>query len=136
MKEGLRHQQTSCSLLYIGNASRGHCLQTALQPRGWQVYLPTATLEALGMHVFYHPGCVVLDTVSGATLATEVGAHLSSIQASAVLVVTDETQQERWQCSAGATVCVLPHTASTHDVVAAVLDMVERSLTERLPAQI
>jgi hypothetical protein len=128
MKEPLRHTPAQRSLLYIGNDARGHCLHTALQPRGWQVYLPTAILEALGMYVFYYPDCVVLDAFSEAPLATEVGVHLSSIQAAPVLVITDEARQELWQCAVASTVCVLPHTASTHDVVAAIVDGLEHSL--------
>lgn len=113
------------TILYVGERAHGRLLRAAAQARGWHVYLPTETLEALGMYIFYYPDLVVLDAFSGATLAAEVGAHLCSIQADSLLVVTDNTQQELWHDPAITARRVLPSTAPASEVVAAVIDLVE-----------
>jgi hypothetical protein len=113
------------TILYVGECARGRLLRTDAHARGWHVYLPAETLEALGMYIFYYPDLVVLDAFSEATLAAEVGAHLCSIQADSLLVVTDNTRQDQWHNLAIAARCVLPSTAPASAVVAAVMDLVE-----------
>jgi hypothetical protein len=117
------------TMLYVGHRARGHALSAAVQARGWQVYVPTALLEALGIYVFYYPHCVVIDdALVRSSLATEVCAHLLSIQAQQLLVVTDERRQEQWQATAVAAIRVLPRTASVPDVVPAIVDLIETSI--------
>jgi hypothetical protein len=117
------------TILYVGHRARGHALSDAVQARGWQVYVPTALLEALGIYVFYYPHCVVIDdALVRSSLATAVCAHLLSIQAPQLLVVTDERRQEQWQAAAVAAICVLPRTASMPDVVPAIVDLIETSI--------
>jgi hypothetical protein len=113
------------TILYVGERVRGRLLRAAAQARGWHVYLPTETLEALGMYIFYYPDLVVLDASSQATLAAEVGAHLCSIKADSLLVVMDNTQQDQWHDLAIAARRVLPSTAPASEAVAAVIDLVE-----------
>ena len=81
------------------------------------------------MYVFYSPHFVVIDdALVQSSLATEVCAHLCSVQAQQLLVVTDERRQVQWQAAAVAAIRALPRTESMPDVVPAIVDLIERSI--------
>jgi hypothetical protein len=65
-------------VLYVGNASHGLALETAVEANGGFVYRPTDTLEALGIVVSFMPEVVVLDYQGDTTFAEEVRFHLNS----------------------------------------------------------
>jgi DNA-binding response OmpR family regulator len=83
------------NVLYVGDVEKGRALQLAAQRRGWHVYLPAQTLEALGMYITYYPDMVVIDPNPTFTFATEVLLHLRSIGAAPVLVLSEPHTREQ-----------------------------------------
>jgi hypothetical protein len=121
------------NILYVGERVHGGLLRDAAQVRGWYVHLPSETLEALAMYIFYYPDLVVLDAFSAVNLAAGVGVHLCSIQANSLLLVTDNTQQDQWHDRAIAARRAVPSTASGSEVVAAVMELVESHVMASAP---
>ena len=114
------------AILYVGDRARGDCLRTALQQRGWEVYVPTEMLEALGLYVFYSPDVVLIDAGGEVPWGWSVYQHLHSIQADVLLVIADECQHRLWQDVAYTTPYVLPLTANPSDAVTAMIGFIER----------
>jgi hypothetical protein len=73
------------NILYVGNEDEGQALLAAVEPRGWCVYLPEDTMEALGIYITYFPDVVVLD--GQLRRAEEVYYHLSTLPGETVPMV-------------------------------------------------
>ncbi|HEX2620480.1 MAG TPA: hypothetical protein VHL11_10040 [Phototrophicaceae bacterium] len=69
----------NASIMYVGDVDSGRQLLKAAKTRGWHVYLPGETMEALSVHIFYYPDLVVLDRSSYPIMAAEVAHHLRSL---------------------------------------------------------
>ena len=110
------------NVLYVGDYERGQVLQA--KARGWHVYLPQDTLEALAMHVFYCPDITVIDTVARCHTGTEVYFHLRSAQARPLLILAREDHLNRWAVPDDSTVRVLRDTVRDEELIAAIEDLV------------
>jgi hypothetical protein len=117
------------NILYVGGIERGQILQAKVRARGWQLYLPLDTLEALAMHVFYYPDITVIDTAAKCRMGTEVYFHLRSAQARPMLILAHENQLNRWGVPSDSTVRVLTHTLGDEALIAAIEDLVLWSKT-------
>src|SRR5689334_18631753 len=108
-------------ILYVGDARRGRALHDAAAEHGWYVYVPTETMEALGIYIFYMPGLVVID--AGSDFAQEVYRHLRSIEAEPLLILADKAQQKTWNIPVAAR--VLPQGSQVDEIVAAIANLLE-----------
>jgi hypothetical protein len=117
------------NILYVGRYERGQMLQAKVEKRGWHLYLPLDTLDALAMHVFYYPDITVIDTAAKCHTGTEVYFHLRSARARPLLILAREDQLDRWGVPSDSTVRVLPHTLCDEDLIAAIEDLVLWSKT-------
>jgi hypothetical protein len=117
------------NILYVGGFERGQVLQAKVHERGWYLYLPLETLEALAIHVFYYPDITVIDTVARCRMGTEVYFHLRSAQARPLLILAHEDHLKRWGVPDDSTVRVLPHTLRDDDLIAVIEDLVLWSKT-------
>jgi hypothetical protein len=117
------------NILYVGGFERGQVLQAKVRARGWYLYLPLETLEALAMHVFYYPDITVIDTAARCRIGTEVYFHLRSAQARPLLILAHEKQLNRWAVPSDSTVRILPHTLGDEELITVIEDLVLWSKT-------
>jgi DNA-binding response OmpR family regulator len=82
-------------ILYVGRRAEGRALHDYVRRCGWQVYLPEATAEALGMYVFYAPDVIVLDVARAPDTAWESYRHLRTVDAGPLLLLTDDDIRDR-----------------------------------------
>jgi hypothetical protein len=108
-------------ILYVGDAARGRALHEAAAARGWHVYVPTETMEALGIYIFYSPSIVVVEAGSG--FAAEVYRHLRSVEAEPLLILADAAQKKAW--SLMATSGVLRESAEVDEIMAAIANLLD-----------
>jgi hypothetical protein len=108
-------------ILYVGDAGRGQALHKAAAERGWYVYVPIGTIEALGNYIFYSPSVVVIET--GSDFAGEVFRHLRSIEAEPLLILADKSQEMDWRMSSDYR--VLPCMAGTDEIIAAITNLLD-----------
>jgi hypothetical protein len=83
---------TNSLILYIGEREAGLALSDAIQQRGGFVYLPENLMQALGMYVTYFPHITVIDMQTA--WAQEVYAHLRSVDAQPLVLLTDQRVRE------------------------------------------
>jgi|GEM_PF-1422694 len=113
------------TLLYVGYSAQGDQLQTSATSRGWNFLRPTALLEALALYVFCFPDLVVLDATVERDLAEAVFFHLRSIDAPALLVLTEATIPGPWDGLPSPTVTVIPPVAHPDALLDLVANRVE-----------
>ena len=78
-------------ILFIGEHENGLMLQEAAANRGWHVHLPEASMEALGMYVFYMPNVVVIEDAGQPGAAADAYFHLSTLGDSTPILLTGQT---------------------------------------------
>ncbi|MFP4435722.1 MAG: hypothetical protein ACLFVO_00435 [Chloroflexaceae bacterium] len=105
------------TLLYVGDSDQGDQLQTSATSRGWNVLRPTELLEALALYVFCFPDLVVLDATVERDLAEAVFFHLRSVDAPALLVLTEATTPGPWDGLPSPAVTVIPPTAQADELL-------------------
>ena len=71
--------KNNVSIMYVGGVDTGRILTKHARQRGWHVFHPAETMEALAMHVFYYPDIVVIDRSEFPIMAAEVAQHLRSL---------------------------------------------------------
>lgn len=113
------------TLLYVGDSTRGEQLQTSATSRGWNCLRPTELLEALALYVFCFPDLVVLDATVERDLAAAVFFHLRSVDAPALLVLTEATTPGPWDGLPSPAVTVIPPTAHPDALLDLVADQIE-----------
>jgi hypothetical protein len=74
-------------ILYVGNAVAGEAFKDCFEPFGWNVYVPTNRMEALGMYITYVPHLVILDTLKDSALTQDVYRNIRTVGATPVIVV-------------------------------------------------
>ncbi len=112
------------TLLYVGDSAWGEQLQTRAISRGWNCLRPTELLKALAQYVFCFPDLVVLDATVERDLAEAVFFHLRSVDAPALLVLTEATTPGPWEGMPSPKVTVIPPVAHPD----ALLDLVANRL--------
>lgn len=75
-------------IMYIGDAEEGQTIRATAELDGGYVYLPEHMMQALGMYITYLPNVIVVD--SAVSYSEEVVAHLRSVDARPILLLTDE----------------------------------------------
>ena len=108
-------------ILYVGDSARGRALHNAAEERGWYVYVPTETKEALGIYIFYMPSVIVID--AGSDFAHEVYQHLHSVEAGPLLILADKAQEKMWYSQTFS--LVLPQFAQEEEIVAAIANLLD-----------
>ncbi len=106
-------------ILYIGGREAGQALATLVERDGGYVYLPDNLMQALGMYITYFPEIVVIDL--SADYAQEALEHLRSVDASPLLVITDQRIRE-------SSIYTIPSGASP-EALALALDHLQRELS-------
>lgn len=104
------------NILYVGSPDQGEALLAAVEPDDWYVYLPTEMLETLAMYVTYSPDVTVIDLSNGSKVAAAVYRHLRSIDASPMLVLTDEVMPDAYTLASNST---------TSDIIEAVREITQ-----------
>ncbi len=113
------------TLLYVGDSAQGDQLQTSATSRGWNLLRPTELMEALALYVFCFPDLVVLDATVDCDLAEAVFFHLRSVDAPALLVLTEATTPGPWDGLPSPAVTVIPPTAHPDVLLDLVANRVE-----------
>jgi hypothetical protein len=121
--DGLSEQFVT--LLYVGDSARGEQLQTSATSRGWNLLRPTELLEALALYVFCFPDLVVLDATVERDLAEAVFFHLRSVEAPALLVLTETTTPGPWDGLPSPAVTIIQPTAHPDALLDLVANRVE-----------
>lgn len=80
-------KQQDVFLMYVGKAEERESIRDAAESAGGYVYLPEHMMQALGMYITYLPNVIVVD--SAVNYSEEVIAHLRSVDARPILLLTD-----------------------------------------------
>lgn len=80
-------KQQDVFLMYVGKAEQRESIRDAAESAGGYVYLPEHMMQALGMYITYLPNVIVVD--SAVNYSEEVIAHLRSVDARPILLLTD-----------------------------------------------
>lgn len=83
-------QQQDVFLMYVGISEQGESIRAAAELNGGAVYLPEHMMQALGMYITYLPNVIVVD--SAVSYSEDVIAHLRSVDARPILLLTDEAR--------------------------------------------
>jgi hypothetical protein len=83
--------QQDVFLMYVGKSEQGESIRMAAELDGGSVYLPEHMMQALGMYITYLPNVIVVD--SAVSYSEDVIAHLRSVDARPILLLTDEARQ-------------------------------------------
>lgn len=76
------------TILFIGTDNSAESLRA--ENEGWTVMRPEEMMEALAWYTFYFPDVVIIEDAPDSEDAHEVYAHLRSIYADNVLLLSDE----------------------------------------------
>ncbi|MEQ8672542.1 MAG: hypothetical protein RLP44_25115 [Aggregatilineales bacterium] len=76
------------TILFIGTEDSADSLRA--NNEGWTIFHPQETMEALAWYTFYFPELVIIEDAPESEDAHEVYAHLRSIYAENVLLLSDE----------------------------------------------
>ena len=76
------------TILFIGTEQGADALRA--NNEGWTIFHPQETMEALAWYTFYFPDVVIIEDAPESEDAHEIYAHLRSIYAENVLLLTDE----------------------------------------------
>jgi hypothetical protein len=75
-------------IMYVGGTEDGQTIRATAELDGGYVYLPEHMMQALGMYITYLPNVIVVD--SAVSYSEEVIAHLRSVDARPILLLTDK----------------------------------------------
>jgi hypothetical protein len=124
-KEKIKMTKINPVIVYVGELNRALALQAAVKPCGWTILFPEETMEALAMQVFYYPDAFVIEESAANDSAREVYAHLRSVEAENLVVLTNAATS--WGIPADSTICALPTYVSVEALVNTLTEMVEPS---------
>jgi hypothetical protein len=119
-------QQQDVFLMYVGKSEQGESIRAAVELGGGSVYLPEHMMQALGMYITYLPNIIVVD--SAVSYSEDVIAHLRSVDARPILLLTDEAHPR----TDG--VYTMPREHSAERVLEAARQLASGSTILRVPA--
>jgi hypothetical protein len=77
-------------IMFVGKVEQGNMIRATAEMDGGYVYLPEHMMQALGMYITYLPNVIVVD--SAVSYSEDVIAHLRSVDARPILLLTDEAR--------------------------------------------
>lgn len=111
-------------ILYVGDSETAQWLELMLEPHGAYVYQGNELLPTLGMYVTYMPDLVILDARTMPDLARHVYAHLRSVDAEHIHIISDGI--ENWGYAADTEIQVLAP-GSKSDLLISIGDLIGTS---------
>lgn len=82
--------QQEMFIMYVGEAEQGKMIRATTELDGGYVYLPEHMMQALGMYITYLPNVIIVD--AAISYSEDVIAHLRSVDARPILLLTDEAR--------------------------------------------
>lgn len=110
-------------IVYLGEEKHALAFQSAVEVYGWTVMIPDSMMETLAMHIFYYPDAFVIEDTAEFDHTRDTFAHLRSVGASNLAVLTNAPGT--WGIPSEAAVTALPTYTSIDALIDTLTTMME-----------